>query len=81
LGAGGGIVLLGEFLDTSFKDAAELENYTDVSVICSIPRFLTINEGRRQKLISILWGGFFASMILFLMVGGALLWKKGMIVF
>lgn len=81
LGAGGGIVLLGEFLDTSFKDATELENFTGVPVICSIPLFLTAREGRRQKLVAILWSGLFGGMFLLLIVGGAYLWKKGMIVF
>lgn len=81
VGLGAGLVLVGEFFDTSFKNATDLENYTGLPVVCSIPMVLTAKEIHKQKIISILWGGFFSVMFFVLLVGGGLLWRKGIIVF
>lgn len=55
LGVGGGLALLLDSLDTSFKDVATLEAYLGVPVTCAIPRLETVAERRRHKIGHLLW--------------------------
>lgn len=80
LGAGGGLVLILESLDTSFKSVADLESFLGMQVVCSVPAMSTDKEKRQEKMTSILWSILFAALFLFLGGGVSFLWWKGFIV-
>jgi polysaccharide chain length determinant protein (PEP-CTERM system associated) len=80
LGISIGSVLALDFIDTSFKDVGELEEYIGVPVICAIPFIEKEDEIRKEKRI------FRLSVVLISLYGSVLLaviavmWKKGMII-
>ena len=51
MGVGLGGVLLFDFIDTSFKDVGELEEYIGVPVICAIPFIEKEVEAKKEKLL------------------------------
>lgn len=55
LGLGCGLSFGLEVLDTSFKDAEELEPYLDLPVVCSIPYIFTKKEKKWNKIKFVLW--------------------------
>ncbi|MEA1932955.1 MAG: hypothetical protein U9N60_00745, partial [Thermodesulfobacteriota bacterium] len=59
LGLGGGLPLGIEILDTSFKDAEEIEPYLKLPVVCSIPYIFTEKEKKWNKIKFILWAAAF----------------------
>ncbi len=80
LGTGAVLALGLEFLDTSFRDAHDLENFLNLPVACSIPVIRTDMEKRRQHLKSaILFCTFVISLTI---LGGsiAFLWYKGIVI-
>ena len=80
LGIGGAIAFALEFLDTSFRDAHDLEKFLGMPVACSIPVINTATETRKQNIKSAVW---ITVLILSLgAIGGgmAYLWLKGSII-
>ena len=79
-GIGGAIAFVLEFLDTSFRDAQDLEKFLGMPVACSIPVIKTATEARKQNIKLAVW---ITVLILSLgAIGGgmAYLWLKGSIV-
>lgn len=75
-----GSVLAGDFIDTSFKDVGELEEFIGVPVICAIPFIEKATETRREALV------FRVSVTVISLYGVGLLaaigylWRKGLII-
>ncbi len=80
LGGGVGIILFFNFLDTSFKDANEVEQFLELPVLCSVPVLVTDREKKRSKIISWLSYCFFALFFVGLLGVMVYFWKKGVIV-
>jgi len=80
LGVGGGLVLLFGFLDTSFHDAAEVEAFLGVPVICAMPVVRTEREKKKGKIVSVAAYALLALWLLCFSVSAAYLWHKGIIV-
>lgn len=69
---GCGIALSEAFLDSSFKDVTDVENYLNIPVVCSIPYIYTEKENVRGKVASIVW--FIVLGVSFLILSGAFLY-------
>jgi polysaccharide biosynthesis transport protein len=80
LGIGGGLSYLVETLDTSFKDAGDLEAYLGMPVTCSIPLVYSEKEKRMIKLRASLWTVALAVALLGIAGGVAFLWYKQIII-
>lgn len=80
LGTGGAIALGFEFLDTSFRDAHDLEKFLELPVACSIPVIMTDNEKRRQHLKSAVGLTLFVLSLTLLAGSIAFLWYKGIVI-
>jgi polysaccharide chain length determinant protein (PEP-CTERM system associated) len=81
LGAGVGLVLAMDFIDTSFKDVAEVEDYLELPVVTSIPYLMKHSEVGAQRRKTVFLG---AMLLLFLvLLLGCLMYcrQKGLIVF
>jgi len=81
LGAGIGLILALDFMDTSFKDVSEVESYLDLPVVSSIPYLKERSEiGRERKNTVLLGAGVLLYVGLFL---ATLLyfWQQGQIIF
>ena len=81
LGAGGSVAFCLEFIDTSFKDAHDLENYLGVPIVCSVPLLLTSKEKKKKLIKDISWLSFFVFALAGLSCGILFLWKRGTIIF
>ncbi len=79
LGLGGGIAFGLESLDTSFKDAYDLESYLELPIVCSVPLIATESEQRQARLVGILWFVVFAASAGGLVGAAFFLWKKGIL--
>ena len=80
LGTGGALALGLEFLDTSFRDAHDLETFLDLPVACSIPVIRTNIEKRRKFMHSAILLVLFLFSLSILGGGIAYLWYKGIVV-
>jgi polysaccharide biosynthesis transport protein len=80
LGLGGGISFLLESLDTSFKDAGELEAYLGIPVTCSIPLVYSDSEKKRIRMKAGLWTAALVVAILAIAGGVLTLWYKQMVI-
>lgn len=75
-----GAILVGDFVDTSFRDAGDLEEYLGVPVICAIPFVEMSSETKKDA-----WG-FRVSVVAISLYGVGLLaviaylWRKGLII-
>ncbi len=80
LGGGVAIILFFDFLDTSFKDANEVEQFLKLPVLCSVPMIVTPKEKKRSRVISFLsyflCGLFFVGLVSVMIF----FWQKGVIV-
>lgn len=80
LGLSVGSVLALDFIDTSFKDVGELEEFIGVPVICAVPFIEKASETHKERL-RFLWSvvgiGIYA---LGLMIVLGVLWTKGLII-
>jgi polysaccharide biosynthesis transport protein len=67
LGAGVGLAFILETMDSSFKNAEELETFIELPVVCAIPDIPTENEKKRAGIINALWVVFLggAGLIIF----------------
>ena len=80
LGTGVAISMGIEFLDTSFRDAHDLESFLDLPVACSIPVIRTKKEKRLQYLKFAIWLSLFIFSLTVLGGGIAFLWYKGIVI-
>lgn len=80
LGAGCALSFFLEFLDTSFRDAHDLEKFLGLPVTCSIPIIMTRKDERRQRVRAALWLTVFVISVAALGGGIAILWHKGLII-
>jgi hypothetical protein len=74
IAAGAGLILGMDFMDTSFKDKKEIENFLQIPVTCALPLLVTETEKRRNKAKNILWYVLFAAWLVAL--AGALYYLK-----
>lgn len=79
-GLGGAIAFSQETLDTSFRDAHDLEKFLGLPVACSIPVIKTSSDKRRDKLKSVAWAAFLVFSLATIGGGMAYLWIMGVIV-
>jgi polysaccharide chain length determinant protein (PEP-CTERM system associated) len=79
-GLGGGVALGLEMLDTSFRDAGQLEEVSGLEVICSVPRLALPKEITRKRL----WTALGSVVLIIFGVAIALafvyFWKQGRII-
>lgn len=80
LGSGIGLAFLLETLDTSFKDANDIERYIDIGVLCSIPYIATDRERRMNRAKTTAWSCLFLSSTFGLTGSLIYLWTKGIII-
>ena len=80
LGTGVAIALGLEFLDTSFRDAHDLEKFLDLPVACSIPVIRTDKEKMTQHFKSAIWLSLLVLSLTILGGGIAFLWYKGIVI-
>lgn len=81
LGLGVGLSYAQEFMDSSFKDINDLEEYLGLPVTCALPLLPTAREKKAQRLRTIGWTIVLTVGFLTLLVGIVILWLKGIIVF
>ncbi|MCK5322849.1 MAG: hypothetical protein KAJ45_01840 [Desulfobulbaceae bacterium] len=79
-GMGGGLSFGLEFLDTSFKDAEELEPYLKLPVVCSIPYIFTEKEKKWNKTKFVLWAAAFVVSVGIIIAGTAYMIYTGRII-
>lgn len=80
MGVGLGGVFLFDFIDTSFKDVGELEEYIGVPVICAIPFIEREAETKKEKLVFRMSCAMLSVYAAILLAVIAVMWKKGMII-
>ena len=80
LGAGGGIAFFLEFLDTSFRDAHDLEKFLALPVTCSIPVIQTPSDTKKARIKSAVWVSMLILSVGLISGGMAYLWLKGAII-
>ncbi|MFW5908679.1 MAG: GumC family protein [Desulfosalsimonas sp.] len=80
LAAGGGIAFGLEFMNTSFKDAKEVENFLQLPVTCALPLIVTEKEQKRAMIKRIAWFLFFAVWLAALITAGVYFWQQGEII-
>ncbi|HKJ65607.1 MAG TPA: hypothetical protein VJ969_09405 [Desulfopila sp.] len=81
-GAGLGCALaFGQALiDSSFKDPAELEQFLEIDLICTVPLMALQKEKRRGMIISVLWGAIFIICLALLLSAIVYFWQQGKII-
>lgn len=80
LGLGFAGTLLLDFMDTSFKDAGEIEKYVGVPVICAITYIAKGAEFQQEKRNHVLGISLFSAYGLLLVASMGYLWLKGYII-
>ena len=80
LGAGAGLILGFDFMDTSFKDQKEIEAFLQLPVTCALPLLVTETEKKHKKTRDLLWYCFFAAWLLLLIGGTLYLWNRGLLI-
>lgn len=80
LGGGFGIILFFDFLDTSFKDANEVEQFLELPVLCSVPRIVTEKEKKRTRVLSWVSYAFLGLLCVGLGIAMVQLWQKGVLI-
>ena len=80
LGVGAILVLVRDFVDTTFKDAQEIERYLDLSVVSSIPYLDKQNEVGAKRLKTVLWSVGFLLYFAALLSALVLFWMQGKII-
>ncbi len=64
LGLGGCIAFALDTLDTSFKEAADIDDYLGLPVICAIPYIESATEVKRKRMKTFLWSMGFVAVFL-----------------
>jgi len=73
VGIGGGLIILLEFIDTSFKEPEEIESFLNLPVLATLPTVMSDAETRRNKrkmVVSL--AGVFVSCVLFAIFLGSM---------
>lgn len=79
-GLGGGLALLLELQDSSFREVLEVENYLGLPVICAIPLIISDNDRKRSRRRSFAWLALLLVAVLLLLGAMAYLYKTGRII-
>ena len=80
LGLSFGIIIALDFVDTSFKDADDLEEFVGVPVICAIPTLEKSDEIQRKRNSARLSAAGILLLAAGVMTVFAIVWKKGLII-
>ena len=80
LGVGACLVFVKDFVDTSFKDASEIESYLDIPVVSSIPYLERQDEIGKNRVKMILWSTCFLLYFGSLLAACVYFWQKGRII-
>jgi len=80
LGIGGGLIFGLDFMDSSFRDPFEIEEYLGLPVSCSVPILYTEKEKRLQKTRLFIEGGTILIGIIFLIAIVWYLWKANILI-
>lgn len=80
LGGGACLVFVKDFVDTSFKDASEIESYLDIPVVSSIPYLERQDEIGKNRVKMILWSTCFLLYFGSLLAAFVYFWQKGRII-
>jgi polysaccharide biosynthesis transport protein len=75
-----GCVLMLDLVDTSFKDAGEIEDYLGVPVVSAIEYIEMDSEIRKRRRLFIASAAFFSTCGVLLLATVVYLWKQGMII-
>jgi polysaccharide chain length determinant protein (PEP-CTERM system associated) len=76
LAVGGGAVFLVESLDRSFRDPEDLQEYTELPVLATIPLMMTTAEQRRQRLKGLLLSTACVLIPVAMLAGVHVFWMK-----
>lgn len=80
LATGFGLVLGFDFMDTSFKDAQEIERFLRIPVTCALPFIVIETEQKQEKRKNVLWYCFFSVWLITLLIATVFLWTRGTII-
>jgi len=80
LGAGLGLVFIKDFIDTSFKDASEIESYLDIPVVSSIPYLARHEETGKNREKMVFWSAGFLLYTGLLLAALVYFWLQGRII-
>ena len=80
LGAGLGLALITDFIDTSFKNAPEIEKYLDIPVVSSIPYIALHEEAGKNRMKMVFWSAGFLLYAGILLAVVVYLWLQGRII-
>jgi polysaccharide biosynthesis transport protein len=76
----GGLMIAATTMDSSLKDARDVESYLELPVTCALPLIPTKAEKKRNRMISILWHLFFGAWFLALIVVTTYFYMNGDII-
>jgi hypothetical protein len=79
-GLGIGLTIALDLMDTSFKNATDLENYLQIPIICSLPMIQLEHEKQTAKRKAIIWGIAASISTITTILGIGYLWYKGLII-
>lgn len=80
LGLGGGLALLLEVQDSSFRDVADVESYLGLPVICAISLISTDKDTKANRRKTTLWWILLVTAVVVLLAAMAYLYKTGRII-
>jgi polysaccharide chain length determinant protein (PEP-CTERM system associated) len=80
LGAGLGLALVTDFIDTSFKNAPEVEKYLGIPVVSSIPYIALHEEAGKNRMKMVLWSAGFLLYAGILLAALVYFWLQGRII-
>jgi len=80
LGFGGGISLLFEFLNTSFREVRDVEAFLGLPVLCALPIVDPPAVRRWKKIKGIIWGTAFFVSSSAILIAFIFCWRKGLII-
>lgn len=80
LGGGAGLVFIKDFVDTSFKDASEIESYLDIPVVSSIPYLERHDETGKNRGKMVFWSVGFLLYAVLLLAALLFFWQQGRII-
>ncbi|MBW2328969.1 MAG: hypothetical protein JRF04_05035 [Deltaproteobacteria bacterium] len=80
LGGGAGLVFIKDFVDTSFKDASEIESYLDIPVVSSIPYLERHDETGKNRGKMVFWSVGFLLYAGLLLAALLFFWQQGRII-
>ncbi len=80
LALGLGLVVGLDFIDTSFKDADDLEEFLSMPVTCAVPYLETRAEARKRRFGNIFWTLLYLLYGLILLAALVYFWRKGQII-